>query len=157
MIIYEKLMEGVNKGKRFYINFETRKMKVGGNMLINEGVWNNEFELGVEKVPLEVCLQNIEKLYNEYKYSLPSKRSERKRKKYFKALSFEEIPGEYLIKGSLREKCQAALEGYVLCSVLNGNLYWDESVMGKWFWKSKEYPELILLKTWILGGMEDEK
>ena len=48
-----------------------------------------------------------------------------------------------------REVEQARLEGFILCSVLNGTLTWDEPTMGKWFWESKKDPDLVILRKWI--------
>lgn len=150
MKIYDELLKEVLEGNNFYINFIERKLKIGNRVLIKEGEWDRENNLGVEKVCLTDCLKNIERLYQEYRDSVPNKRSETRYKKYFKPLSFEEIPEENIFSGGVsRDYAQAKLEGYILCSILNGSLYWDENLMGKWFWKSKIYPELIILKQWI--------
>ena len=94
----------------------------------------------------------IEELYHKYKYSLPSERSDNKRRKYFKALPMEEITDEQLMVAERREITQAALEGLVLCLIVSGQLVWDEEIMqGKWFWQSKSDPDLVLLRSWVEG------
>jgi hypothetical protein len=95
-------------------------------------------------------LDNIEQLYQRYKYSLPSERSDNKRKRYFKALPMEEITDERLMVAERREIACAALEGFVLCMIVSGQLVWDEEVMeGKWFYQSKIDSDLVLLRSWI--------
>ena len=91
----------------------------------------------------------IRDLYTSYKYSLPSERNDNKRRRYFKALSVDELTDEQLIKADKRETRQAALEGFILCSILTGQLKWDEAIMGKWFYQSVSDPDLVILRSWI--------
>ena len=63
------------------------------------------------------------------------------------ALPIEEIPDSMLWCMICREEACAALEGFVLCSMLNGTLKWlDEK---KWFWQSEVDNDLVLLKCWV--------
>lgn len=145
MSIYADLVKRVSEGETFSINFEKRTMKVGKEKVIDEGNYDTTKQLITSTYdPLDV----IEVLYTNYKYSLPSERSESRRKQYFKALSIEEIPDERLFNTERREVARARLEGYVLCSILNGDLTWDET-WGSWFYQSKIDPDLVLLKKWI--------
>ena len=154
MSIYWELLERVESGETFNIDFEKRNMKVGKNYLIKNGEYDNEMslfgELYQEPYSLHVVLHMIRELYKNYKYSMPSERSDSKRKNYFKALSVEELTDEQLVHGKKRETAQAALEGFVLCSIIAGHLVWDEDVMcGKWFWQSRSDSDLIVLRSWI--------
>lgn len=150
MTIYEELITRVRQGETFNIDFKKRTMKVGKDCLIKDGEYSRiEKETAVRSIGLDGVLQNIERLYNLYKYSLPSERSESKRKKYFKALSFDELKDNDLFAAYRRDEMQAQLEGYVLISILNGDLYWDEEIMGKWFYESKKDTDLIILREWI--------
>ena len=157
MSIYLELIERVSNGEPFHIDFEKRDMKVGKEYLIKEGKFDgirplllcSDFD---ELQRLEGILSIIEGLYAKYKYSLPSERSDNKRKKYFKALPMEEITDEQLMVAERRETSQAALEGFVLCMIVNGQLVWDEKIMnGKWFWQSQTEPDLVLLRSWVEG------
>lgn len=147
MTIYEELIERVSNGEAFYIDFEKRTMKIGKQKVIDNGKYDEN------RVLIEFCgdtLKSIEELYRNYKYSLPSERSESKRKKYFKALSVEELTDEQLVRADRRENTQAALEGFVLCSIIAGHLTWDDEVMGgKWFWVSRSDEDLVMLRSWI--------
>lgn len=156
MSIYLELIERVSNGESFHINFEKRNMKVGKDYLIKEGEFDESKELfpslyeGVYS--LHVALHMIRELYKNYKYSLPSERSDNKRRKYFKALLMEELTDEQLMVAERREITQAALEGLVLCLIVSGQLVWDEDVMqGKWFYQSKSDPDFVLLRSWVEG------
>jgi len=80
---------------------------------------------------------------------LPSERSDSKRRKYFKALSVNEILDEQLMIAERREIAQAKLEGFILCMVLTGQFIWDEPTMGKWFYQSANDPDLVILRSWV--------
>ena len=154
MTIYEELVKRVDAGETFNIDFETRTMKVGKQILINNGEYLNKRklinleELILSEVNIESILRRIENLYKIYKLSLPSERSDSKRKKYFKALSIEEITDEELMIAEKRETAQAKLEGFVLCAVIEGKFTWDDD-MGSWFWQSKNDSDLVILRSWI--------
>lgn len=156
MSIYLELIERVSNGESFHIDFEKRSMKVGKDYLIKEGEYEEAKELlGVafgNVHCLEDLLFELECLYRVYRYSLPSERSDNKRRHYFKALPMEEITDEQLMVAERREVSQAILEGFVLCMIVSGKLVWDENVMnGKWFWQSELEPDLVLLRSWVEG------
>ena len=152
MSIYLELLERVSGGESFHIDFEKRNMKVGNDYLIKEGEFDESKELIVGSYDMQTILNKIEELYKEYKYSLPSERSDNKRRKYFKALPMEEITDEQLMTAERREFSQAALDGFVLCMIVSGQLIWNEDVMqGKWFWQSNNDPDLVVLRSWIEG------
>ena len=147
MTIYEELIQKVSEGSRFNINFETRTMKIGKKKVIDNGEYGDKELISIKiNDPLDI----IENLYSQYKFSIPSKRSENKRRGYFKALSANELTDEELICGERREVARARLEGFILCMILNGKLTWDEFTMGKWFWQSNNDPDLVILKKWIM-------
>lgn len=154
MAIYQELIERVDNGETFCVDFEKRTIKVGKEYLIkgNEAYTSVDMfgKLYDEPYSLNVVLHQINELYKNYKYSLPSERSDSKRKKYFKALSVDELTDEQLMYSQKRETSQAALEGFILCSIISGHLVWDEEVMqGKWFYQSKSDSDLVLLRSWI--------
>lgn len=154
MTIYDELIKRVSEGEKFYIDFETRTMKVGNTKLIDNGKYDKNRYLIYECniYSLHVLLHMIRELYRNYKTSIPSERSSKKRKCYFKALPAEELTDEQLMRGERREVAQAVLEGFVLCMILNGELVWDEDIMGKWFWQSRSDSDLVILRTWVDGN-----
>ena len=147
MTIYQELMQRVDSGENFYIDFETRTMKVGRKFLVKNGEYDTERTLSYR--PTMDVLQIIEELYQSYKHSLPSERNSNKRTRYFKALSADEMTDRQLAIGCKRDGAQARLEGFILCMILNGFLQWNEETMGKWFWQSKNDPDLVILRSWI--------
>ena len=152
MSIYLELLERVCGGESFHVDFEKRNMKVGHDYLIKEGEFDESKVLIRESYDIQTILNKIEELYKEYKYSLPSERSDNKRRKYFKALTMEEITDEQLMVAERREFSQAVLEGFVLCMIVSGQLTWDEEIMnGKWFWQSDIEPNLVVLRSWVEG------
>lgn len=147
MTIFSELMQRVDSGETFHIDFQKRNMKVGKNYLIKNGEYDSERILGFEWQESDV-LRMIEELYSNYKYSLPSERSDSKRKKYFKALSFSEMTDRQLMIAPRREGTQARLEGFILCAIISGKFKWTED-MGKWFWVSKNDGDLVILRSWV--------
>ena len=151
MTIYEELVKRVSDGETFHIDFEKRAMKIGKQKIIDCGKYD-ESRILIDDVDgifdtLEV-LCSVKYLYNKYKYSLPSERSDSKRKCYFKALSVDKLTDAEMATGERREVAQARLEGFILCMVLVGKFVWLDS-MGKWFWESKSDPDLVILRSWI--------
>ena len=156
MSIYLELIERVDNGETFSVDFEKRTMKVGKDYLIKNGEYDASRKLFdvLYDSPYSIhsVLHIIRELYRTYKHSLPSERSDSKRRKYFKALSINELTDEQLMVAQRREPAQAALEGFVLCSIIAGHLVWDENIMGgKWFYQRPSDPDLIILKSWIEG------
>lgn len=151
MSIYLELIGRVHDGEPFHIDFEKRNMKVGKKYLIKDGKFDEPQKLISGTYDAQAILDTIEELYRVYKYSLPSERSDNKRKKYFKALPMEEITDEQLMVAERREVACATLEGFILCMIVSGQLMWDEEFLGKWFWQCPSDPDLIILKNWIEG------
>ena len=150
MSIYLKGLEQVENGERFCINFEQRTMKVGQDKLIDNGEYDTSQVLYDEKFENpQTLLDKLRELYITYKFSLPSERSDKKRRKYFKALPIDELTDEQLIYGTRREVAQYMLEAFILCAILNGDFVWDDEIHGKWFYQDKIEKDLVILKNWI--------
>lgn len=149
MTIYEELIERVSNGETFHIDLVQRTMKIGKQKIIDNGKFDESKKLFGHSYGMFEILSIIDSSYYNYKHSLPSERSENKRKKYFKALSVDELDDWQLAVAKRREVSQAQLEGFILCMVLEGQFVWDESTMGKWFYQSKNDPDLVILRSWI--------
>jgi hypothetical protein len=152
MTIYKELVQRVSDGETFHIDFEKRTMKIGKQKIIDNGKYD-ESRILIDDVDdifdtLEV-LCSIKHLYHQYKYSLPSERSDNKRQKYFKALPVDKLTDEELMSAEKREVAQAKLEGFILCMILEGKFVWLEDIMGKWFYQSKNDSDLVILRSWI--------
>lgn len=150
MTIYEEFIRRVRDGEAFDINFNKRSLKVGKTFLIKDELYDEGRELFEgSDLTLYDILDLIEMRYNSYKYSLPSERSDSKRKVYFKALSVDKLTDAQMATGEMREVARAHLEGFILCMVVAGRFVWDEEIMGKWFYQSKNDPDLVILRSWI--------
>ena len=143
MTIYDRLIEAVEDGKYFKVDLSSKSLKIGKEMVINNG--NYEGEL-IGDFPVDAW-EMLETLFFNYYMSRPGERSDRK-KSYFAAKSSKEMSDIELACGEPRLIAQAKLEGFVLCAILSGMLTWNPK-FGNWFWKSKRYPELVLLKNWF--------
>lgn len=152
MPIYYELIRRVESGETFNIDFAKRNMRVGKEFLIKDGEFDATRKLmamDIDMYKLEDVIKHIEELYQYYKFSLPSERSDNKRRKYFKALSIEDIPDDRLFVAGRREVERARLEGFILCSILAGKFEWDEEKLGKWFYQSKNDSDLVILRNWV--------
>lgn len=155
MTILEEAFEKVHSGARFHIDFENRTMKVDGKKIIDNGEYDTTKALYNPTTDGDV-LRVIELMYKDYKYSLPSERSDSKRRKYFKALPVEELSDKQMVIGTPREYAQFLLEGFMLCAIVNGDLKWTED-MGSWFWQSKSDADLIILRNWVENNLNKEE
>lgn len=144
--IYNEAIQKVKEGARFRINFEKRSLKIDGKYVIKNGEYEGTLLTPTDS---DATISYVEALYNRYRHSIPSERSEGQRKTYFQALSEQELSDEDMLYGERREEAQIKLELYILCAILNGTLKWDEIAKDKWFWQSPRYSSLILLKQWI--------
>ena len=84
MTVLQRFMNEVRQGKSFKVDFLSNDLIVNGKYLIHNGV--SKFN-----DPLYVPLSNnfwadMEQLYKKYKYSRPTAKTNKNRRKYFKAL-----------------------------------------------------------------------
>lgn len=151
MTIYEELIKRVEEGESFYINFKNRALKIGKEFVIADGVYDDSRELifSIKCENIKPLLGIIDALYENYKYSIPSERSDNRRRQYFKALSVDKLTDEQMAIGEYREVARAKLEGFILCMILNGKFKWSEKELGKWFWQSNRDSDLVILRNWI--------
>lgn len=146
--VYDELLERVENGERFWINFSARSLKVGKDYLIKEGeICDDRWLTNPE---MQFDFEILEALYDEYYHSLPSERSDKQRHNYFKAKSFDDLTDKELMFGTPRELARAQLEGYILCMIMTGQFKWKDEY-GGWFWQSRKYPEFVILRQWIEG------
>jgi hypothetical protein len=150
MTIYEELIKRVEDGESFYINFKNQSLKIGKKFVVTDGFYDDDRILfTTSELEMSDVLSYIETLYDNYKYSLPSERSDSKRRTYFKALSVDKLTDEQMATGERREVARAKLEGFILCMIVDGFFVWDEEEMGKWFYQSDRDPDLVILRSWI--------
>lgn len=150
MTIYEELVQRVEEGESFYINLKNQALKIGKKFIIADGFYDDSRVLyTTSELEMSDVLSQIETLYKNYKYSLPSERSDNKRRQYFKALPVDKLTDKQMATGERREVARAKLEGFILCMIVDGFFVWNENEMGKWFYQSKVDPDLVILRNWI--------
>lgn len=145
-MIYEEIIKAVENGAKFTVNFQKRTCKVNGKVIVNDMQY--EGFLGTYPSTEYEIISKIEQLYQEYKHSVPSERSESHRRYYFKALPEKELSDEDMMYGERREVARCRLELYVLFCIILSRLTWNPS-WGTWFWRSENDKDLIILKDWI--------
>lgn len=142
--IYNDSVKMVADGAVFKVNFETRSLSIGNKLIIKNG--NYDGCLGFEAMPMDNVIAKLEYLYSIYKHSVPSERSENKRRKYFTALPEESLTDDDMMYGELRDVAQFELELFVLCCIITGSFEFAE---GQWFWQSTNDKDLVILKKWF--------
>ena len=143
--LFDKAFCAVMDGAKFSVDLKTRTLKVGGEVLVENG--KTDIPIGGVVDTPERFLYNVEDNYRLYKHSVPSERSESKRKRYFIALPERELSDEDMLYGMPRDVAQAQLELYILCQLLLGMQGQEE--WGKWFWQSPNDKDLVLLREWF--------
>lgn len=143
MTVVEQLIEKVENGVHFHIDFKKKSMKVNGKYLVKDGEYSGEYGF----LPCK-ALEKIEELYKNYKYSYPSERGEHYIS-YFMALPMEDMTDAEMVFGEEREIARAKLESYILGLMLSG-FQWNsqEELKGKWFWQGND-KDLIIFKSWF--------
>ena len=145
-MLYEKIINEVKNGAKFTVNFQKRTCRINGKVVVD----NLQYDgcLGIYPSTEEEMISNIEQLYQEYKHSVPSERSESHRHYYFRALPEKELSDEDMMYGERREVARCRLELYVLFCIILSRLTWNPS-WGSWFWCSEKDKDLIILRDWI--------
>ena len=144
MTIFEQLMDGVQKGQSYYINFKTRDLKLNKKFLVKNGKYDGKYGF----LPYK-AREHIEELFNKYYFSVSCERSDMK-STYFSALESDEMSMEETVCGESRFVAQAELEGYVLGLILS-NCPWSEIAYNEkdFVWQSKNNKNLIVWKEWF--------
>lgn len=142
---YSELREKVEHGARFSIDFKKRTLKVSGkNIEIDD---NDFYDSGLD-YDVPTIMADTERLYYIYKHSIPSERSERRQRNYFKSMPYKELTDEELCYGQHRETARFDLEFYILRALQLGRLTWQKE-WGSWFWQSDEDKDLVILREWV--------
>ena len=141
---YDEIINAVENGAKFTINFQKRTCRVNGKIVMSE----EDKPKDTPYLTHAVVLFAIEQRYAAYKHSVPSERSESHRRYYFEALPEKDLSDEDMMYGERREVARCRLEVYVLFCIILGRLTWNPS-WGTWFWRSKGDNDLIILRDWI--------
>ena len=151
---YRKAVKAVDSGEPFRCDLSKHNLWVGGEPVVTDGSF--EGDMGSQALDGDP-MRRIEELYASYKRSVPSERSERRRRSgcQFMALDLDDLSDDDMVYGERRETAQARLEMFVLFSILSGALKWHDS-WGTWFWRSEKDRDLVLLKDWFKKQKEND-
>lgn len=142
---YVGLIKKVNRGVSFSINFKKRELRIDKKLIDLKSIeWQADFQLVSNSE-----LNSLYPFYYAYKHSVPSERSERASRHYFKALSVKELSDNDFMYGMPRELARFNLEMALLRELVFENLKWDNETMGTWFWQSPDDKDFIILKEWV--------
>ena len=150
MTYYEMLIElAQNDYSKIYIDLKNKILKVGKQLLIENGnILQSKVIVGDNVYECDEFISgylDVDELYKQYKYSLPSERDGKNN--YFKALSASLLTDEQLIYGMPRLEARVRLEAYLMLGVLQGLLKWEND--NHWFWQSDKDKDFIVLKSWM--------
>lgn len=142
---YSELREKVERGARFTIDFKKRTLRVNGKLVEIDD--NGIYDVGIH-YDVPTVMEDMEKFYNTYKHSIPSARSEKRQRNYFKALPYEQLSDDELCYGQHRETARFDLEFFILRALQLGRLTWQKE-WGTWFWQSDKDKDLVILREWV--------
>ena len=142
MELYDEIINSVSSGSVFNVDLKKKVLQLDKNNVPLDNI-------NVNISSSEDMLSTIHKLFERYKYSVPSERSEGKRRRYFKALKLSEIEYDDFVFGEGRDTAQIKLELYVLLSSIYYKNFWEEIFKEQFFYQSDKDKDLIILKDWV--------
>ena len=142
MELYDEIINSVSSGSVFNVDLKKKVLQLDKNNVPLDNI-------NVNISSSEDMLSTIHKLFERYKYSVPSERSEGKRRRYFKALKLSEIEYDDFMFGEGRDTAQIKLELYVLLSSIYHKDFWQEIFKEQFFYQSDKDRDLIILKDWV--------
>ena len=140
-----------------YFNLRTKTIKNGNTVLVDNGkiipqtinltdgrVLNLHDDVGEIN---EEFYQGLERRYEKYYYSTPSKVDKFVRTN-FMAKNIEKMTFEELMNSSSsnRNVARYELEWFMIANAIKGNIPWID---GNWFWQSSKLTRLIIYKEWL--------
>lgn len=139
---YSELREKVARGAKFSIDFKKRTLKMNGVLIdVNYVEWEGS-NMVVNP------MRYFEYVYEKYKYSVPSERSEKRQRNYFYALPYEKLDDDQLINGERREYARFELEFAILFAIVHNKIQWQDD-WGSWFWQSDTDKDFVILREWV--------
>ena len=142
MELYDEIINSVSSGSVFNVDLKKKVLQLDKHNVPLDNI-------NVNISSSEDMLSTIHKLFERYKYSVPSERSEGKRRRYFKALKLSEIEYDDFMFGEGRDTAQIKLELYVLLSSIYHKDFWEEIFKEHFFYQSDKDKDLIILKDWV--------
>lgn len=156
MSVFMELMQAVEMGLRCKVNLETKSLHIDRKAVVENGVLLGEERNLFDNEDIYYCVGHVddypyywnavERLYDNYKYSMPTK-STKVNRPYFKAEDANKITPQQMANRPHRDQAQMMLEGFILLAGINGCLEWKNPE--HWFWQSTTDKDLVVLKKWV--------
>ena len=160
MTIYDHLIatcEGFSRGDLLFepiiISLDRRSISIGnqklvrnGCMIADDGTFDHFICFNVDPY------QEIERLYAQYKHSVPS-RQESLNRGPFKALSSDRLTMKELENNMPRHEARVRLEAFICLGACEGIIPWR--IPGHFFWQGRD-PDCIIYRNWILNDTKEE-
>lgn len=144
--ICQRCAEGVIPYEHISIDLNTRTIQIGEQTVLHHGMLSDTFHIhGL------ICFEGdpyaeIERLYAQYKRSVPS-RHERLNRGYFKALSSDALSMQELENNMYRTEARIRLEGFICLASCERLIPWH--VPRHFFWRGTD-PDCIVYRNWII-------
>ena len=148
MTLYEALIDLAQNGyNKIHIDLTNKTVKVGKQIIIEtRELKQHKIKVGDEIYEFDGLISeklDIDNLYKQYKYSVPS---ERDGKYYFKALSANELSDAQLVLGMQRLEARIRLEAYLVLASVTGIEVWPNE--NHWYWQGKD-KDFVILKQYM--------
>jgi len=149
MNCYETLVKiAQDQYEKIHIDLCNKTIKVGRQTIIDKGnIVQHKIIIGDNTYKFDDLIseiQDINQLYHQYKFSMPSERDDGRH--YFKALAASQLTDAQLIMGMPRLEARVRLEAYVLLASLKGILKWYKP--NQWYWQGNDQ-DFLILKQYI--------
>ena len=142
MTLYDILIKLAEDGyDRIHIDLVKKNLKVGRQTIIENAQVKQYKIKGYEFDELIDHRLDINELYKQYKYSVPSERDIRG---YFRALGANELSDAQLVLGMHRAEAKTRLEAYLVLAVIAGIETWPNT--SKWYWQGEDKDFVVLRK-----------
>jgi len=160
MTIHEHLLEACKRPaqedkpfEEITINLDRHYVAVGNHVLVRNS------KMTTDPAPFErfICFdgdpyREIERLYAQYKRSVPSKR-EALNKGPFKALSSDQLSMQELENNLPRYEARIQLESFICLGACEGIIPWY--VPSYFFWQGAD-PDCIIYRNWITNDLKED-
>lgn len=138
---YSELREKVERGAKFSIDLKKRTLRVNGKLVdVKEVDYTGPGEGEVMDI--------LHDAYEIYKHSVPSERSEKRHRNYFKALPYDELTDGDMLYNLRRDETRFMLEFTILRLIIDGKLKWHEE-WGSWFYQDPKDKDFVILREWV--------
>ncbi|MBQ0160344.1 MAG: hypothetical protein KBT28_06940 [Bacteroidales bacterium] len=141
---YDKMLQRIQtENVRFSISFERRRLTIDGKIV---PIPTDEFlDWSIDEI-----IDELKYLFAGYHRSVPSERTEHKRRTYFYALPLSQLSDDDIETGLLREQAQFAIELFFLLNIANGKFtdfpFRDDQAF---FWQPIPNHPLIVMRSWL--------